>query len=72
MKKCDRCHGEMSVYTMSRFNTDEICPRCIEAEEAHPKYEEAYEAELAAVRRGDMNFPGIGCPPELYPNGVAS
>ena len=28
-------------------------------------YAKACEAELAAVRAGDRNFPGIGLPPDL-------
>ena len=61
-KKCDRCGGELSVRQMSRFNTDVLCPACIEEERKHPDYEKAAVAELEAVRRGDMNFPGIGWP----------
>jgi ssDNA-binding Zn-finger/Zn-ribbon topoisomerase 1 len=61
-KECDRCGGELRVRHMSRFNTDVLCPACIEEEKKHPDYEKAAEAELAAVRRGDMNFPGIGWP----------
>ncbi len=47
---------------MSRFNTDVLCPACIEEEKQHPDYEKAVAAELEAVRCGDMNFPGIGWP----------
>ena len=61
-KKCDRCGGELRVRQMSRFNTDVLCMRCIEEERMHPDYEKAAAAELEAVRRGDMNFPGIGWP----------
>jgi hypothetical protein len=50
---------------MSKFNTDLLCLNCKEREEAHPKYREACEAEENAVRRGDMNFPGIGRPEDL-------
>jgi hypothetical protein len=64
--KCARCKKEVSVHTMSRFNTDNCCIDCIEREKKHPKYQEALRAENAAVKMGDYNFPGIGCPPELY------
>ena len=62
VKKCDRCGGELRVRQMSRFNTDVLCPACIEEEKRHPDYEKAAAAELEAVRRGDYNFPGIGWP----------
>ena len=59
VKKCDRCGGELKVRQMSRFNTDVLCPVCIEEERNHPDYGKAAEAELEAVRRGDRDFPGI-------------
>ena len=61
-KKCDRCGGELRVRQMSRFNTDVLCQRCIEEERNHPDYEKAAAAELAAVRAGERDFPGIGWP----------
>ena len=61
-KKCDRCGGDLKVRIMSRFNADCICMKCAEEERQHPDYQKAADAELAAVRRGDMNFPGIGWP----------
>jgi hypothetical protein len=57
---------DKTVSTMSYFNTDMICMGCTGREEAHPLYRQAREAEEAAVRRGHYNYPGIGCPPELY------
>lgn len=66
MPTCRRCRQQTNITTMSRFNTDIICPSCEEREIAHPKYPEAAEAELRAVRAGNYNFKGIGCPPELY------
>ncbi len=62
VKKCDRCGVELKARQMSRFNTDVLCMRCIEEEKMHPDYEKAAEAELAAVKRGETNFPGIGWP----------
>ena len=59
---CDRCGGKLKVRTMSRFNTDCICMKCAEEERNHPDYQKAVDAELAAVKRGDMIFPGIGWP----------
>ena len=50
---------------MSRFNTDPICLACAEAERRHPDYAKAVEAELAALKAGVRDFPGIGLPPDL-------
>ena len=61
-EKCDRCGRELTVRIMSRFNEDVLCPDCEQEERQHPDYQKAADAELAAVRRGDMNFPGIGWP----------
>lgn len=62
---CPRCKQRTDVTIMSRFNTQEICIACEKRERQHPDYQRAAEAELAAVRRGDYNFPGVGCPQEL-------
>jgi hypothetical protein len=64
---CDRCGADLNktVHTMSMFNTDHICLACKSKEQAHPDYEKAREAETAAVRQGNMNFPGIGKPADL-------
>lgn len=63
VEKCDRCGGSLEAgRMMSRFNEDTLCMKCIEEEKNHPDYEKAAAAELEAVRRGDMNFPGIGWP----------
>lgn len=59
---CDRCGGPLQTRIMSRFNTDCLCMKCAEEERNHPDYEKAAASELAAVRRGDYNFPGIGWP----------
>lgn len=65
MTHCDRCHQPALATIMSRFNTDTICLPCEKKERAHPDYQKAADAELAAVRRGDYNFPGIGKPADL-------
>jgi len=62
---CDRCGGDAQTSTMSRFNTETICIPCERKEKAHPKYAEAARVELAAVKRGDYNFPDIGKPADL-------
>jgi hypothetical protein len=62
---CDRCKKETSIHTVSMFNTDVICPECKDKELKHPDYEHAREAEAAACREGNFNFPGIGKPKDL-------
>ncbi|HUC91970.1 MAG TPA: hypothetical protein VMS09_08070 [Paenibacillus sp.] len=62
---CDRCGKKLTVRIMSMFNRDTICLDCKKKEETHPAYEQARKAEQDAVRRGDMNFPGIGLPPDI-------
>lgn len=65
MFNCDRCHKPTMSSTMSRFNTEMICLDCEDKERKHPKYKEAQEAELAACKQGNYNFPGIGKPADL-------
>jgi len=63
--QCHRCGNFSSSHGMSFFNVDLLCGDCLDKEEAHPKFAEAKETELAAVMRGDYNFPGIGKPADL-------
>lgn len=65
MKECDRCGKETDIYTMSFFNTDEICMECRKKERVHPKFEEARKREVEEVRKGNYNYPGIGKPESL-------
>ena len=63
-QKCDRCGGTLKDgRTMSRFNMDCLCLECAEAEKRHPDYQKAVEAEIAAIRNGNLNFKGIGYNP---------
>lgn len=62
---CDRCGKKLTARIMSVFNTDTICLDCKRKEEAHPMYSHARQAEYESIKRGDMNFPGIGLPPDL-------
>jgi hypothetical protein len=62
---CERCGRETRSFSMSYFNTDEICPECEDKERAHPLFEEARAAEHAACKQGNYNFPGIGLPDDL-------
>lgn len=57
---CDRCAKATPITIMSMFNTETICLDCKKSEEQRPDYAKAREADEAAVRRGDFNFPGIG------------
>ena len=66
---CDRCGTDLAKVgsIMSKFNQDTICTTsCKARENAHPGYKAADEAEIAAVRAGNLNFVGVGAPPELY------
>lgn len=63
--RCQRCYHEVGGYIMSFFNTQLICLDCDERERAHPRYKEAKDAEHAALRSGNYNFPGIGLPEDL-------
>ena len=65
MTTCDRCFKEISLTIVSYFNTDVICRDCKAKEKAHPQYQQAVEAEVAACQRGDYNFQGIGLPADL-------
>ncbi len=65
MTKCDRCHKETTIHSMSFFNTDMICPDCEEKERQHPQYAEAKRIETEHCQRGDYNFKGIGKPSDL-------
>lgn len=65
---CARCSADLrrTSSIMSRFSTEMICSTCESRERLHPKYQEAHDRELAEVKAGNTNFPGIGSPPELY------
>ena len=59
--RCDRCGGSLDGgRIMSMFNEQVICMACKGKEQQRPDYHEAVEADNAAIRRGDRNFPGIG------------
>lgn len=66
---CDRCQKDVMAFTGSFFNLQTICLDCAERERAHPDFQKAHDAEVAAVRAGDFNFRGIGLPNELKGGG---
>ena len=61
---CDRCNGPLALSMMSKFNSEIICTHCQDDECEAPGYAAADAAEVAAVRAGDYNFPGIGLSPQ--------
>lgn len=59
-KTCDRCGGSLADgRIMSMLNTDCLCLACKKKERTHPKYKEATNAELEAVRQGNYNYKGL-------------
>lgn len=59
-KTCDRCNKPSKEYKMSWFNEEMLCKDCQKEEERHPKFEQAKQAELEEVLKGNYNFKGIG------------
>ena len=60
-KNCDRCGRDCNgVSIMSMYNTEMICASCKAAELKRPDYPAAVAAERDAIRKGNMNFHGIG------------
>jgi hypothetical protein len=57
---CDRCGAVPIATVMSYFNLDVICLNCKGDERGAPGYRNAVEAEAAALRRGETNYPGAG------------
>ncbi len=62
---CDRCKKPTTVSMMSLFNTQMICHICQLKEISHPDFQKARDAESDSISKGDIDFPGIGLPPEL-------
>jgi len=60
MKKCDRCGKDAFGFTMSMFNTEDICMDCKTEEKKDPRYVAAVKADEDAIRSGNFNFKGIG------------
>lgn len=58
---CDRCGGSLEAgRIMSMYNRDCICMACKKAEQQRADYAAAVEADHAAIRQGNYNYPGIG------------
>jgi len=60
--KCHRCGSESDFHTMSMFDVALICMECLTFERNHPDYPRAKSAEEEEVKRGNLNFEGIGYP----------
>jgi hypothetical protein len=58
--RCDRCHVETIIYTLSKFNVDNICLHCATDERQAPGYRHACQVEEDQVRQGNYNFRGVG------------
>jgi len=58
--RCQRCGLSNVATTMSMFNTQEICLACEKNERTSPRYNDAVNEEREQVRRGNMNFGGVG------------
>ena len=60
---CDRCGATLEGgFSMSRFNTDALCCKCIEIEQNHPDYNLAKEIERQEFLSGNREFAGVGWP----------
>ena len=59
---CHRCGKETHSFTMSWFSTESICLDCSDEENNHADIELAKAVELAHVKSGNYNYPGIGWP----------
>ena len=54
--RCQRCEKKTNTYHCSWYNQQNICLSCAEKEKNRADYSECREAELEAVKRGDLNF----------------
>lgn len=57
---CRRCGAQGGATIVSKYNFDEICIECSKDERALPSFPAADAAEVASVRRGERNYPGVG------------
>lgn len=57
---CQKCGKSTNAHIMSMFDDRLICLDCEERERQNPHYQEAREADEAAIKSGNFNFPGIG------------
>ena len=53
---CERCKDEVRAYRFSWYNEQRICLPCSDKEAERSDWKLCREAELEAVKRGDLNF----------------
>lgn len=73
MFQCQRCKRPFkfqSDLSSSVFNNQRICTLCENRERSHPEFKSARETLLAEISKGNLNFEGVGLPPDL--EGVSS
>lgn len=61
---CDRCGAAFGPRIMSKFNRETICSACKADERLAPGFAAADAAEIASVRAGAKDFPGVGLGPD--------
>lgn len=65
-KQCNRCKRSIdNSFFKSVFDNKTICYDCQQSEIDHLKYEEAVNAVIDSISKGDYEFEGIGCPDNL-------
>lgn len=61
VENCERCHKPTNGKTiMSMFNEQVICMECKDKEKKRSDYNDAVQADIAEIRKGNYNFKGIG------------
>lgn len=63
---CDRCGTPIRGYMLGWFNTDALCFDCYGDEQRHPDCEAARRQWQTAHDAGNLDFGGVGVPPELH------
>jgi len=58
--QCQQCFEETSAYIMSMYSTTLICMECKDKEERRSDYKDAVDADIAEIKKGNLNFEGIG------------
>lgn len=64
-KHCNRCDQDVNGQTMSVFNDDIICPKCVKKEESHKDFNRALIANEFAIKNNNTFWEGIGKPEDL-------
>lgn len=67
---CERCGAHISGHMLGWFSHEALCLLCYSDEKRHPEYMLAYYRWRNAHHYGDLDFPGLGVPPELRAAGA--